>query len=85
MVWSNRDEVIEPPESAKFSMYFVENDELNLFELFDTNLYDENFLGLKTLNLNKKLHIHQTDCLHSEHKEPICFNKLKPIFEKFLV
>jgi len=85
MVWSSRDEVIEPPESAKFSMYFVDNNELKLFELRDTKLYKENFLGLKTMNEQNRLHFHETNCLHSEHREPKCFHELKHIFEKFLL
>jgi palmitoyl-protein thioesterase len=85
MVWSPRDEVIEPPESAKFSMYFLENNELKLFNLEETELYQNNFLGLKTMNEQKRLYFYETDCLHSEHREPECFHKLKHIFEKFLL
>ena len=85
MIWSQRDEVIEPPESAKFSMYFVNNDKLELLELRDTSLYQNNFLGLKTMNEQNRLHFHETDCLHSEHREPECFHKLKHVFEKFLL
>lgn len=85
MVWSSRDEVIEPPESGKFSMYFVDNDKLELLELRDTSLYHNNFLGLKTMDEQNRLHFHETDCLHSEHREPECFHKLKHVFEKFLL
>lgn len=85
MIWSTQDEVIEPPESAKFSMYFVDNDELKLFDLTDTKLYKEDFLGLKTMNEQNRLHFYETNCLHSEHRKPECFDKLKHIFKKFLL
>ena len=85
MVWSSRDEVIEPPQSAKFSMYFLENDELKLIELRDTILYQNNFLGLKTMDEQNRLYMYETDCLHSEHRESECFHKLKHVFEKFLL
>lgn len=85
MVWSPRDEVIEPPESAKFSMYFVQNDELRLVNLEETELYHNNFLGLKKMNEENRLYTYETDCEHSEHREPECFHKLKHIFEKFLL
>lgn len=85
MIWSPRDEVIEPPESAKFSMYFLHNNELKLFNLEQTRLYKDNFLGLKTMNEQNRLYTYETDCMHSEHREPECFHKLKHIFEKFLL
>lgn len=86
MVWSPNDEVIMPPESGKFSLYEVDDDnKLILLELFDTNVYKSGRLGLKKLNEEKRLEIFQTDCKHSQHKEPECFHQLKPLFEKYLL
>lgn len=86
MVWSPNDEVIMPPESAKFSLQFVdESGELVSQEITETELYKSGRLGLKTLNENNRLKIFQTDCMHSQHKEPECFHQLKPLFEQYLL
>ena len=86
MVWSPNDEVIMPPESSKFSLYEVdENKKLISLNLFDTDVYKSGRLGLKKLNEEKRLEIFQTDCKHSQHKEPECFHQLKPLFEKYLL
>jgi hypothetical protein len=86
MVWSPNDEVIMPPESGKFSLQFVDNDgEIKIQEITETELYKSGSLGLKTLNDNFRLKIFQTDCTHSQHKEPECFHQLKPLFEQYLL
>lgn len=86
MVWSPNDEVIMPPESGKFSLQFVNNDgELEIQEITETELYKSGCLGLKNLNDNSRLKIFETDCTHSQHKEPECFHKLKPLFEQYLL
>ena len=86
MVWSPNDEVIMPPESGKFSLYELdENKKLISVELFDTDVYRSGRLGLKKLNEENRLEIFQTDCKHSQHKEPECFHQLKPLFEKYLL
>jgi len=84
MIWSSEDDVVEPPESGKFSMYFVENDKLELHELENTQLYKNNFLGLKKMNEENRLHVYETECLHAEHIDPECFNTLKYVFKEFL-
>lgn len=85
MVWSSRDEVIEPPESGKFSMYFVKDNKLELIDLEDTELFKNDFLKLKTMKEENRLHVYDTNCLHTEHKESICFDRLLPVFTKFLL
>ncbi len=85
MIWSPKDEIIEPPESAKFSMYEVVDNQLVIVELFDSDLYKSDFLKLKTMNEENRLYTFQTDCQHSQHKDPECFHQLKHIFEKFLL
>ncbi len=85
MVWSANDEVIEPPESSKFSIYEVNNNELILIELRQSKQYNNDFLKLRTMDNEDRLHIYETDCLHAEHREPGCFQNLKHIFEKFLL
>lgn len=86
MVWSSNDEVIMPPESGKFSLYNLnEEGKLVSQDLFDTDIYKSGRLGLKKLNEEKRFEIFQTDCKHSQHKEPECFHQLKPLFEKYLL
>ena len=85
MIWSPTDEIIEPPESAKFSMYEVVDNQLTTIELTDSKLYQSDFLKLKTMNEKNRLYTFETDCKHSQHKDPECFHQLKHIFEKFLI
>jgi len=84
IVWSPNDEVVEPPESAKFSMYDVVEGELQLVDLIDSQLYQNDVLGLKTMNEENRLHIIETSCLHVQHREPECFDQLKDMFQRFL-
>jgi palmitoyl-protein thioesterase len=85
MIWSPNDEIIEPPESAKFSMYEVVDNKLEKVELVDSELYQNDFLKLKSMNEENRLYTYETDCKHSQHKDPECFHQLKHIFEKFLL
>ena len=85
MIWSPTDEIIEPPESSKFSMYEVVDNQLTTVELTDSKLYQNDFLKLKTMNEKNRLYTFETDCKHSQHKDPECFHQLKHIFEKFLL
>lgn len=81
MVWSPNDGVVYPAESSKFSFY---DEFYNVISLENTELYKTDALGLKYLNENNKLHIHQTNCTHTQHRDPICFNQLYPIFVLYL-
>jgi palmitoyl-protein thioesterase len=85
MIWSPNDEVIEPPESAKFSLLTVENNELKSVSLFDTNLYKNNALGLRKMNEENRLEIFETNCMHAQHKEKICFDQIKEILNRYLI
>lgn len=85
MIWSPLDEVIEPPESGKLSLFEIIDNNIILVNLFDSQLYKKDSLKLKTMNEEKRLYIFETDCMHSQHREPECFHKLKNIFEEFLL
>lgn len=85
MVWSAIDDVVKPPESAKFSMYEIKDNILELVDLFDTDLYNADFLKLKTMNEQGRLFIHETNCLHSEHRDIKCYEQLYNVFEKYLL
>ena len=81
LVWSPYDNILNPPESAKFSFY---DEEYNIIPIEQTALYEEDRLGLKFLDQNNKLHIHNTTCSHGEHRDPICFEQLYDIFKLYL-
>jgi len=82
MVWSSTDDVIKPPQSAKFSSYDAN---LNIIDLFDSKIYQEDRLGLKTLNDSNRLWMFETTCSHGDTKLPICFPQLYPIMKQFLL
>jgi palmitoyl-protein thioesterase len=80
MIWSPNDDVIEPPESGKFSFY---DKKLNIVEIEDTLIYDT--LGLKFLNDKNGFHKYKTNCTHVQHRDPVCFSQLYPIIKPYLV
>jgi palmitoyl-protein thioesterase len=82
LIWSPKDTVLSPPESAIFSVF---NEKLEVVSLFETDLYINDLLGLKYLNGQNRLHMYKTNCSHVEHRNPACYAQLKPIFEQFLV
>jgi len=81
MVWSPYDDVVNPAESAKFSFF---NEEFDIVALEDTDLFKTDALGLKYLKDEHKLHTYETNCTHVQHRDPICFNQLYPIFALYL-
>lgn len=81
MVYSSVDEIVKPPESGIFAFY---NSNLNVINLTDTELFKQDWLGLKSLNERNSLHMFSTNCTHVEHREPICFPQLYPILSQFL-
>ncbi len=82
LIWSPNDEVVNPPESAKFSFYA--KDYLAIIPVEDTKIYINDLLGLKYLNEKNMFHLYQTNCTHVQHRDPICFNQLYPIFDLYL-
>ena len=81
LVWSPNDMILSPPESAIFSVYA---EDLAVMSLFDTDLYNEDRLGLKYLNEQNKLHMYETNCSHVDHRNPACYAQLEPILAKYL-
>ena len=81
MIWSPFDEILNPPESAEFSFY---DKDYTIIPLDKTLLYNDDLLGLKTLNDKNKLHIYKTNCTHTQHRDPICFPQLYNIFKQYL-
>jgi len=81
MIWSPEDKVLDPPESGKFSFF---DDDFNVIPLKETDLYKDDYLGLKFLNFFDKLHTFETNCSHVDHRNPACFDQLYPILKQFL-
>jgi len=82
MIYSSNDKVLQPKESGKFSFY---DHMFRVIDLFDTNLYKYDWLGLKALNDSNRLWTYETTCAHTDHSKPICFDQIMPILQKFLV
>jgi palmitoyl-protein thioesterase len=74
MVWSPLDDVLEPPESGKFSTYepATYGNPKRVVPLQESWFYNLDTLGLKTLDTQGKIHIYETDCDHADHVTPAC-------------
>lgn len=81
LIWSPYDTVLSPAESGKFSFF---SDNFKIIDLFDTDLYKKDLLGLKYLDEEDRLHIYETNCSHTDHRNPVCFSQLYPIFIEYL-
>jgi palmitoyl-protein thioesterase len=81
MVFSPNDEIIKPPTSGIFET-FAENG--TILPLENNPIYTEDWIGLKTLNETGRLHTHQTNCTHVEHRMPVCFSQLYAILVNYL-
>ena len=81
MVFSPNDEIIKPPTSGIFETF---NADLSVLPLENNPIYTEDWIGLKLLNETGRLHTHQTNCTHVEHRMPVCFSQLYPILASYL-
>jgi palmitoyl-protein thioesterase len=82
MIWSPVDGVLSPPESAKFS--FLDKDK-KVVPLNQTELYQNDYLGLRYMDEMGRLKINETTCTHVQHRDPICFEQLKPILAPYFL
>lgn len=57
---------------------------LPIVDLKDSIQYKEDWLGLKTLDESRRLHILETNCTHSGHKTESCFPQLEVLTFPFL-
>ena len=81
LVWSYTDETLYPRESAKFS--FLDEDK-NIVGIEDTELYKNDYLGLRGLSEKGSFHIHNVSCAHDDVKRPSCNNEIYGILKKYL-
>jgi len=80
VVWSPNDEIVNPPESAKFSVYDANYD---ITPVEQTKLYIEDWLGLRSLAEEGRFNAYETNCTHVEHRDPVCFDQLYDIFIQY--
>jgi palmitoyl-protein thioesterase len=81
MVFSPNDEIIKPPSSGIFDTFA---EDLSVLLLENNPMYTEDWIGLKVLNETGRLHTHQTNCTHVEHRMQVCFSQLYPILANYL-
>ena len=80
LVWSPNDEILNPPESGKFSIY---DEMLSVIPVQETTIYKA--LGLDLLDHQSRLHIFETNCTHKEHRDIVCYKQLYSILRPFLI
>ena len=80
LVWSPKDEILEPPESGKFSIF---DKKLKVIPVQDTAIYQA--LGLEHLDHLARFHTFETNCSHKEHRDLICYRQLFNILRPFLI
>ena len=80
VIWSPFDDVLNPPESAKFSFF---DDEYNIIPLRETALYKDDSLGLRRLDEENRFHIYETNCTHVQNRDPVCFTQLYDILARY--
>ena len=63
LIGFKNDKMISPKETAEFAEY---DKNFNLIPMNKTRVYTENLFGLKTLDEQKKIHVHYLDGEHTE-------------------
>jgi palmitoyl-protein thioesterase len=81
VIWSPLDEVVKPAASGKFGVY---DTDYNVIPVQETAMYIEDWLGLRTLAEREGFRVYETNCTHTQHRDPVCFGQLYPIFKMFL-
>ena len=79
VIWSSVDTVITPLQSSKLEYFNTTQAStqynLSIVPLKQSQTYTNDFLGLRELDINGKLHIEQYECAHEQFKHPACFQK----------
>jgi len=71
LMFSDKDNVIRPQASGWFEFY-VPGQQKVVQNLFESDFYTQDFIGLKALNETHRLQMYETDCLHDEHHTEPC-------------
>jgi hypothetical protein len=72
-------------EKEEFFNGYMNGEPLPVLDLFDSDQFKEDWLGLRTLWETSRLHIFATNCTHSGHKTEECFPQLEELTFPFLV
>ena len=80
VIWSPFDTTVNPSESGKFSVY---DTDYNVIPLELTDMYIEDWLGLRSLAEEGRFNSYETNCSHVEHRDPVCFGQLYEIFTTY--
>ncbi len=67
LVQSTKENIVEPADSCHFAFYKNGSD-TEIEPLFESEIYKNDTLGLKTLYESKRLHFRQADCLHTDYE-----------------
>jgi len=67
------DEIVQPPSSGWFQSYAPDNDE-DVVPLRQSDLYLQDWLGLKYLDTMGKLHLFSCTCAHQDYPSEVCHN-----------
>jgi len=65
------DDIVQPPSSGWFQSYAPNNDSY-VIPLHQSDLYLEDWLGLKYLDEQGKLHLFSCDCPHPDYPREVC-------------
>jgi palmitoyl-protein thioesterase len=72
MGYSEIDDTLRPMENGWFS-HFKEGGELTLTALEESQMYKEDWIGLRTLQESGRLHRFKTRCAHDDYESADCF------------
>jgi len=67
LVQSTKENIVEPADSCHFS-YYKKGSDTEIEPLFESDIYKNDTLGLKTLHESERLHFRQADCLHTDYE-----------------
>jgi palmitoyl-protein thioesterase len=83
LIWSQQDDVLEPPASGRFSSFAVGKWPLEIISVEETPMWSG--LGLDILNSSGRLKIYETDCDHADHVSLECLEAWKHYTLPFLI
>jgi len=64
---------------------FINGEPLPVKNLFESEQFTKDLIGLRTLYESNRLHILETNCTHTGHKTQTCFSQLEKLTFPFLV
>lgn len=83
LIWSPKDDVLEPPASGRFATYAIGKRPLEIVDATETLMWTR--LGLDILNSTGRLKIYETDCEHADHVSLDCLEAWKHYTLPYLI